>query len=182
MTTRIGFNPDARKAHEESAQSKQMYEGDDPFQVDKWYPVCQQYTFETKSIALTLPQVQAIKFMCHYFKLFKEHELEKGEQKGKGITLNYNQSSLLESFNNSDDDIKDDDNNNESLSYSWGESFNWKALDAESSLKYINPLIELENNINAIMDELKCDQGIFIRLNTRSPKDASIPSAKTYQC
>lgn len=176
MTTRVGFDPNATgKKREESAQSKQMHNADDPFQIDKWYDACKQHTFETKLIPLSIEQANAIKFLCHYFKLFKEHEIESGESKGKGLTLNYDKQQLLESFKQS--------NSNESsiLNYEWGESFNWKALDAQSSLKYINPLKELEASINEIIDEFKCDDGIFIRLNTRSPKDSSIEGKNTFK-
>ena len=175
MTTRIAFNLDAKEQHEESAQSKQMFDGDDPFQIDKWYEACKDHTFETKLIPLTLPQAQAIKFMCQYFKIFKEYEINEGESKGKGIILNYDKKQLLQS-------LITNNNTDSSLSYEWGESFNWKALTDESSLQYINPLLELEKSINQMIDEFKCDDGIFIRLNTRSPKDSAIEGKNTYHC
>ena len=181
ITTRIGFDPDFKgKKRDESAQSKQMHNADDPFQIDKWYEACKDHTFETKLIPLTLEQANAIKFLCHYFKLFKEHEMESGESKGKGITLNYDKHQLLQSPKQTQSTENKD--NEDTLSYEWGESFNWYALDAQSSLQYINPLKDLEQSINQTIDELKCDDGIFIRLNTRSPKDSSIEGKNTFKC
>eukprot|EP01083_Nonionella_stella_P312428 1117378_1 len=178
MTTRIGFDPNAKMVKRvESAQSKQMFKSDDPFQIDKWYDACKDDTFETRLIPLTIEQAKAIKFMCEYFRLFKEHEIQTNESKGFGITVNYDKSALHKAF----EAHITGKNSDTPLSYHWGESFNWKALTEQSSQQYVNPLIELEENINEIIEEFKGDDGIFIRLNTRSPKDSAIEGMKTFE-
>ena len=179
MTTRIAFDPNAKRTgpkREESEQVKRMFLADDPFQIDKWYNACKDHTFETRSFPLKLEQVKGIKFMCEYFKLYKQHRMSTNTESGLGLTLNFDSNALQTSFQHHTQ------NPNTPLSYSWGEHFDWKALTAKSSEQYVNPLTELEQQINDTMAEMKCDDAVFIRLNTRSPKDSAIEGIKTYQC
>ena len=160
---------------QETKQQNDMYQSYDPTQINKWYNNTKMYTFDTEFIRLEMDEAKALIFMGEYYRSYKKHQIKTKQKLGKGIQLYYDDNKLLDAVKN----YKSNGNDNDGLSdVKWGEIFDWKAIDDE---KYVGPLKRLSEKIDRVMDDMKCDNGAFIRLSTRSPKDSALESVKMFE-
>eukprot|EP01084_Bolivina_argentea_P255864 430512_1 len=150
-------------------QHQSLYSSNELTNFENWYDNISKYTFETRFISLSIEEAKAIKFCYEYYSAFKKYEIEtNGKQKGIGVKLYY------------------DDENYENK---FGEEFDWQmALNSNINnekdgyeykihLKHLN---NLSNKINIAMNEMKCSDGIFVKLSRRSPKDSANESTKMF--
>ena len=159
----------AFKKREGAEQRKVMYLNDDPCQIQHWvHRLGDQHTFETHILPLTLPQAKALLFVSQYFSRFKTFQIENSQMHdtSKGLHLNYDEERFVEAQSGVDQS-----------SYPFGERFDFTVLKPERT----DALHELAEAIDQLMDEMKWEDGAFIRLSTRSPKDSALESMKMYR-
>ena len=151
-------------------QDDKLYTSNELTNIEKWYDNIAEYTFETTFIELTLEEAKAIQFAYEYYSSFKRYEMEtNGEEKGVGVNLYYD-----------DENYKD----------KFGESFDWKLAfnsnlnndkDGDEYKTHLKHLGDLSNKINNVINEMECDQGIFVKLSRRAPKDSANESLKMFE-
>ena len=165
------------KLAEVEEQNELLYSSNELTNIERWYENIKPYTFETSLIKLTVDEAKAIKFCYEYFSSFRQYEIEtEGKEKGIGVNLYYDDEKYEEKYGqsfdwrlalnsniNKDDDCKENNNNKDEYKI------------------HLENLNNLSNKINNIIDEMKCNDGIFIKLSRRSPKDSANESLKMFK-